>query len=255
MYMVRTLVVCLLVALSAGVGAAECQEAPLSEARTYVIVHGAWGGGWAFREVEQLLRAQGHRVLRPTLTGLGERAHLATPEVGLSTHIQDIVNVFLFEELEDVYLVGHSYGGMVVTGVADQVPERIRRLVYLDAFVPEHGESVLTIRGGGQPNQLPGREQDGLIVPPWVQPGTPPPSDVPHPLRSFTEPIVLRSEEARKLPATYILMLAPGAAEGAFSQFADRARARGWAVEEMEGDHNPQWSAPVRLVERLIAVP
>src|ERR687896_130095 len=100
-------------------------------ARTYVLVHGAWGVGWAFKRVDSLLTAAGHRVYRPTLTGLGERVHLASPEVGLGTHVTDIVNVLLFENLRDVILVGHSYGGMVVTGVADRVPERVHPLLFI----------------------------------------------------------------------------------------------------------------------------
>src|SRR6476659_2841608 len=109
---------------------------------TYVIVHGAWGGGWAFKEVDRLLSADGNKVYRPTLTGQGERVHLANSNVDLSLHIQDIVNVILWENLHDVVLVGHSYGGMVVTGVADRVPDRIGHLVYLDALVPENGQSA-----------------------------------------------------------------------------------------------------------------
>jgi pimeloyl-ACP methyl ester carboxylesterase len=109
---------------------------------TYVIVHGAWGGGWAFRQVDSLLTADGHKVFRPTLTGQGEKVHLASTNINLSTHIQDIVNVILFEDLHDIVLVGHSYGGMVITGVADRVPDRIQRLIYVDALLPLDGESV-----------------------------------------------------------------------------------------------------------------
>ena len=108
----------------------------LAEVHTFVIVHGAWGGGWAFREVDDMLTAQGHKVYRPTLTGQGERVHLASKDVGLETHIDDVVNTILYEELNDIILVGHSYGGMVVTGVADRIPERISHLIYLDATTP-----------------------------------------------------------------------------------------------------------------------
>jgi pimeloyl-ACP methyl ester carboxylesterase len=105
-------------------------------------VHGAWGGGWDWKHVDQLLTADGYKVYRPTLTGQGERSHLASTNIDLDTHIQDIVNVIVWEDLHDVVLVGHSYGGMVITGVADRVPDRIRRLVYVDAFVPDNGESA-----------------------------------------------------------------------------------------------------------------
>src|SRR5271167_937589 len=108
---------------------------------TFVLVHGAWHGGWCYKRVAQLLREAGHEIYTPTLTGVGERVHLMTPAVTLDTHIQDILNVIRFEELADVVLCGHSYGGMVITGVADKVPDKIRSLVYLDAFVPNDGEA------------------------------------------------------------------------------------------------------------------
>ena len=104
---------------------------------TFVLVHGAWHGGWCWRRVERLLRAQGHEVLTPTLTGLGERAHLMSRQIDLETHIEDVLGVLRIENLRDVVLCGHSYGGMVITGVADREPECITALVYLDAFVPE----------------------------------------------------------------------------------------------------------------------
>src|SRR5688572_12471656 len=112
------------------------------EMATFVLVHGGWDGGWAWRSVAKDLQAAGHEVFTPTLTGSGERVHLASPEIGLDTHIQDIVNVLRFENLSDVLLVGHSYGGMVITGVAEQMPERIDQLIYLDAFAPRDGESL-----------------------------------------------------------------------------------------------------------------
>src|SRR6185295_14845920 len=101
---------------------------------TIVIVHGAWGGAWAFKKVEALLREKNFQVYRPQLTGQGDRVHLARPDIGLNTHIDDVVNTILYEDLRDIILVGHSYGGMVITGVADRVPDRIKRLVYLDAM-------------------------------------------------------------------------------------------------------------------------
>jgi pimeloyl-ACP methyl ester carboxylesterase len=220
---------------------------------TYVIVHGAWGGGWAFRKVDALLTARGHKVYRPTLTGQGERVHLATPEVDLSTHVLDVVNMILFEELRDVVLIGHSYGGMVISGVAQKVPDRIRRLVYLDAFVPEHGESVMTASPGreGRSSFLGRMTKDGFVVPPWVKPDQAVPKDVPHPLKTFTETIALENEAARRLPATYILTIEAGAEVDDFSPYAERAKARGWDMRRLQADHNPQWSAPEALVEML----
>ena len=110
---------------------------------TFVLVHGGWAGGWQWREVASLLRAAGHDVFTPTLTGLGERVHLASPDVGLDTHIQDILMVLEYEELRDVILVGYSYSGMVITGVAERAPERLAHLVYLDAYVPRELTSLL----------------------------------------------------------------------------------------------------------------
>ena len=109
---------------------------------TFVLVHGAWHGGWCYKRVARLLRQAGHDVYTPTLTGLGERAHLMNRAIALDTHVQDIVGVIRCEELSDVVLCGHSYGGMVITGVAEQMAAKIRSLVYLDAFVPENGKCL-----------------------------------------------------------------------------------------------------------------
>lgn len=112
---------------------------------TFVLVHGAFHGGWCWKRVADRLRQAGHQVFTPTLTGLGERAHLIHQGINLDTHIQDVLGVLQCEELSDVVLCGHSYGGMVITGVADQAPERIRSLVYLDAFVPTDGQSLMDL--------------------------------------------------------------------------------------------------------------
>jgi pimeloyl-ACP methyl ester carboxylesterase len=111
---------------------------------TFVLVHGAWHGGWCYARVARLLRAAGHDVYTPTLTGVGERAHLAALSMTLTTHVRDIVNVLEYENLSDVILCGHSYGGMVITGVAAAAGERIRTLFYLDAFLPEDGSRCST---------------------------------------------------------------------------------------------------------------
>src|SRR5262249_15229204 len=137
------------------------------EMATFVLVHGAWHGGWRWRDVAARLRRAGHDVYAPSLTGLGERAHLARPGIALDDHVQDVVALLQMEALSEVVLVGHSYGGMVVTGAADREAARIRRLVYLDAFVPESGRCVLdyvvperaaTMRREG--------EQVGSVTPP-----------------------------------------------------------------------------------------
>ena len=135
-------------------------------AATFVLVHGAWHGGWCYARVAALLRARGHRVFTPTLTGQGERAHLLSGSINLSTHIEDVLGVFRCERLTDVVLAGHSYGGMVITGVADRIPERIKALAYLDAFIPATGNRCSTsifrpIRSGFSTG---GRDR-GLTVP------------------------------------------------------------------------------------------
>src|SRR5436309_10254668 len=112
---------------------------------TYVLVHVSWGGAHGWRKVRPLLRAAGNDVYTPSLTGLGERVHLAFPEMNLSTHVQDVTNAIWHEDLTDIILVGHSYGGMVVTGVAEKMPERIQHLVFLDAFQPADGQSLYDI--------------------------------------------------------------------------------------------------------------
>jgi pimeloyl-ACP methyl ester carboxylesterase len=141
----------------------------------YLLVHGGLSGGWQMRGLAGRLRAAGHEVFTPTLTGLGERSHLLTPEVDLHTHIRDIVNVLVFEDLRDVILFGRSYGGVVITGVAERAPERLRHLVYLDAVVPEDGCSILDMAGPEHAAFLTGlvRERgDGwrLPVPPNADP-------------------------------------------------------------------------------------
>jgi pimeloyl-ACP methyl ester carboxylesterase len=113
-----------------------------------VIVHGGWGGGWEWTEVARSLRERGHDVFTPTLTGMGERAHLGHPQVGLSTHVEDVVSVIELEDLHEVVLCGHSYGGLPVTGAADRVVDRIGLVVYIDALVPRHGESAFDLLPG-----------------------------------------------------------------------------------------------------------
>jgi pimeloyl-ACP methyl ester carboxylesterase len=114
---------------------------------TFVLVHGGGHGGWCYRKVARLLRAEGHEVHAPTLTGLGERSHLLHPGIDLDHHITDVVNLLRWEDLRDVVLVGHSYGGMVITGVADRAPDRVGKLVYLDAANPVDGQSLVDVAG------------------------------------------------------------------------------------------------------------
>lgn len=185
---------------------------------TYVLVHGAWHGAWCWKKLVPLLQAAGHQVFAPSLTGLAERANLLTPDVGLSTHIQDIVQVIENNHLEEVILVGHSEGAMVITGVVDQVPEHVGHLVYLDTFVPKDGESMadiapLVIRlfrrqarihGNGWRVDPPRQETYGVTKEPdssWVKAMV-----TPQPLKTFEEPLHLRNPDIVALkPCTHIL--------------------------------------------------
>jgi pimeloyl-ACP methyl ester carboxylesterase len=223
---------------------------------TLVAVHGAWAGGWHFKKVAPLLEAGGWKVHRPSLSGLGEHFNTARADLGLATHVEDIVNFILFEDLHEVVLLGHSYGGMVITGVADRIPERIRRLVYLDAALPVDGESLLGLRKAG-PAEFEKVTRDGFIAPWWVRPGKPFPIDVPHPAKTFTDPIALKNPAAAAIPGTYILTVDPGKqpAEDDFFAASERARQRGWPVIVMEGDHNPHWRQPEALAKLLQGLP
>ena len=252
----RTLLLTLALMFTQVVAVSGQTQSPTTNAKpTIVIVHGAWGGSWAFRRVDALLREKGFNVYRPQLTGLGERVHLSRPDIGLSTHIDDVVNTILYEDLHDITLVGHSYGGMVITGVADRVPDRIKRLVYLDAIVPNDGESVSTIMGTRN-DWIKQMTKGDYIVPMWVKPDQPPPHDVPQSLKTFTEPIVLKNEAARKLPATYILTVEKGkeAKDDDFFPQSQRAKDKGWTLLQLTADHNAQWSAPEALVEMLASI-
>lgn len=252
---VAALVFVVLTAVSSSAIRAQTTKPAAAAKPTIVIVHGAWGGSWAWRKVDSLLREKGFNVYRPQLTGLGERVHLSRPDIGLTTHIDDVVNTILYEDLHDIILMGHSYGGMIITGVADRIPNRISRLVYLDAFVPNDGESVMSFVGT-RGDWLKPMIKGDYIVPPWVKPDQPPPHDEPHPLKTFTDSLSLKNNAALKLPATYILTVNAGKEpkDDDFWSQAQRAKDRGWPVLQLTADHNAQWSAPEALVEMLARI-
>ncbi len=175
--------------------------------------------------------------------------------MNLSLHVQDAVNLITWEKLQNIVLVGHSYGGAVITGVADKIPERIAHLIYLDAIIPENGESVHDAMPGLNQNLA----ANEFIRPFWLQPNTPVPHDVPHPANTFLEKLVLTNQvAARALPSTYVLTVDPGKQpeQDAFHRFAERAKSRNWPLVTMlETDHNPQWSNIAKLVEVLETAP
>lgn len=224
-----------------------------------VVAHGAWSAGWAWKKMRPLMAARGHRLWTPTYTGVGERVHLARPEIDLSVHIQDVIQMLEFEDLQGVVLVGHSYGGMVATGVADRAAERLARLVYLDAFVPRDGESLASLMGGpaGAEN-FRAAAQDGWRVPPRALPSDTSAADaawaaprrMPQPVATLTEPVRLtRGEPA--MPRSYIYCQRADVADP-FRRFLDRARSEpGWTAYEVDASHNPHITIPEALAELL----
>jgi pimeloyl-ACP methyl ester carboxylesterase len=217
--------------------------------RTFLFVHGAWGGGWEYAKIDSILSGKGDIVFHPTLTGLGERVHLANTDINLSTHITDIVNVIKFESLQNVILVGHSYGGMVVSGVAERIPERIEQLIYIDAFVPNDGESIKSILG----TLWEGIEKavkDGYVSYVLGSTKSTPPTDVPQPLKTFTESIKISNPLVLKIPSAYILMTKDGKGDYELAG-ANKARARQWKILTLEGGHYPMRDQPDALVKQL----
>jgi pimeloyl-ACP methyl ester carboxylesterase len=220
--------------------------------RTYVIVQGAWGSSSTWQTVDSMLTAQGHRVHRIPLTGLGQRLHLASPDIGLETHINDVVNAVLWDNLRDIVLVGYSYGGMVATGVAGRIPDRVGKLIYVDAILPEPGESVVDIMPESFVKSVRANTRNGFIVPAWQKDTVVVPRDVPQPLKTFTDSVRFDAVRVRAIPGTYILTYAEGGAPDAFERFAVRASKLGMHVVRIVGDHTPHRSQPKHLVELLV---
>jgi pimeloyl-ACP methyl ester carboxylesterase len=245
----------LIAALLIGCFALACasvQAAPAAEKYTFVLVHGATAGGWEWKSTGKFLTDDGHTVYRATLTGLGEREHLNSPDIDLQTHINDVVNLILYEDLHDVVLTGHSYGGMVVTGVMDRIPERIRHVVFLDAAVPRDGQSIWDLFGGQ--GMDPDRFKDGFMQVPWVKPGTPPPHSVKQSIKCFNQPVSYRNPAALALPVTYVAFIPKdkSAEERARTDKSwQNAVARGWTIRTFPGGHVAQQEDP-RGVATLI---
>lgn len=227
----------------------------------FVLVHGAWHGGWCWHDVARHLRADGHQVFMPTMTGLGERAHLLDASVGLSTFIDDVCAVIKCEELDDVVLVGHHFAGLIISGVADRRKERIRRLVFLDALIVQSGQSVMsilppsiqaercrTIDPEGWRMKVPNPDKFGVFEPQqaeWVMRRL-----TPHPLKSYTDPLILKHPLGNGLPKTYIASTNPSfsALAGARSWVREQAD---WRYREIATGHDAMVIAPYALAALL----
>lgn len=245
---------------------------------TYVLVHCAQGGGWTWKFVAAALRAAGNDVWAPSLTGLGDRVHLARPDVNLDTHIQDIVNLIEFEDLSDIVLVGWSYGGMVVTGVADRLPEKLAHVVYLDAEVPEDGQSLFDLNGEDFRNEMEARARvlgDGWLASfgsveelyegerEWVTDDhlrrwyVEKLAASPQPIETFRQRIRLDNPNADVLPRTFFRCPVHGEAfEPLFAPIAARFRSQvGWEYIEIPTNHCGPLVAPKLVADALMSIP
>ena len=227
---------------------------------TVVLAHGAWSAAWAWKKMRPLFRQASHEFFAPTYTGLGERAHLARPDIDLSTHVQDVLGVIEMENLSGITLLGHSYGGMVATGVADRAPDRIAHLVYIDAFAPKDGQSLFDLLGPkGEAHMRAGAAKDGDG---WKLPLNPMPPDTspedaawavpkrrPQPIKTFEEKIKLSSG---KFPPRHYIYAKKNGPGDVFRQFAERAKNEpGWTHHEIDASHNPHITCPDVLMALL----
>ena len=232
-----------------------------SKLATFVLVHGAWHGGWCWIKVARLLRDLGHLVYTPTLTGLGDRAHLAHAGVDLETHVQDVVALLGMEELRNIILVGHSYAGMVISGVAGREAARLAHLVYLDAFVPRRGQAMIDLlRPEAAEGMRAGATEhgEGWRVPPLSpeQLGVTSERDVAwltkhlvaQPIRTFEQPLAV--DAAPRLKRTYIYCSQP--ARGTFDQFLHLRENRSWGFHEVKTGHDAMVTAPSPIAKILL---
>jgi pimeloyl-ACP methyl ester carboxylesterase len=230
---------------------------------TYVLVHGGFVGSWCWTGVARLLRAAGHDVYAPSQTGLGERGHLASPAITLDTHILDVSGTLICEELRDVVLVGWSYGGMVITGVAERMPERIAHLVFLDAFTPTDGESVgsmLGPEGTLAMVDLARKEGNGWR---FGGDGDPLPANgrrLPQPLLTLLQPLTVRNPAARTIPQTFIRCTnrqwpsTPwhDAAAATLDRCAGLAHDAGWGYHDLPTDHGGNMTTDPHILADLL---
>ncbi len=228
----------------------------------FVVSHGAWSAGWAWKKMHPLMRASRHALITPTLTGIGERSHLAHPDIDFDTHIADILGVLTYENLTNVNLIGHSYSGMVATGVADRASERIAQLIYLDAFVPNDGESAFDVLPAAtRAQRQAGASADGWRMPPGPMPPDTAPEDlawctplrVPQPVKTFEQKLTFQNGPLT-LPRHYIYC-ARKPPDDRFRVFYERARTQGWAgAHEIDASHNPHITCPDVLADLLTKI-
>ena len=231
--------------------------------KTFVLVHGAWHGGWCWRRVADLLERQGHKVFTPTLTGLGERSHLLRAGINVSTHVTDVANVLKWEGLSNVVLCGHSYGGLVVSGVAEQMSSAIGSIVFLDAFVPENSDSMAALTSGAVRDNLkiaaergdlgvPARSAAAFLVKDkdqaWVDAMC-----VPQPIGTMTE--VQKLSGAREKVAKKSYIRAGSYPNPGFDKAMTRVQAdKSWRVYSVPCGHDVMVDMPERLAEILLEV-
>lgn len=254
----RNLVAAAGIASVAAAAPALAQSGP----RTFVLVHGAWHGGWCWRRVADRLERGGHKVCAPSLTGLADRAHLISSRINVSTHITDIANLIRFEDLNDIVLVGHSYAGLVISGVAERALAQIRSIVFLDAYVPQNGQSVYSLTSQrlretvdaaikrGQTGMPPARaayfsvnEKDRAFVDSKC---------TPQPVGTYNEPVTLTGARERIAKKTYIR--AKGFNAPGFDAVVTRLRGdASWKIHEMPCGHDVMIDMPERLTELLLS--
>ena len=225
----------------------------------YVLVHGGQMGGWCWREIANHLRAEGHEVFTPTLTGAGERAHLLNRDVGLYTYVQDIVGVLECEDLQEAILVGYSGGGVVITGVAENVPERLSRMVYLDSWVLKDGQSFFDIAGAEITTaykKIAEEKGDGWLLP-YME--TTPPRWHPIPLLWCTQPLEIKNPAAVNIPRGYIHCTVRNPDDSPFAlsmtildRTAEEAKANGWWYRDIEATHGVAFTHPKELSDLLL---
>lgn len=245
----------------------------VSQAKTYVLVHGAWHGGWCWRDVKSKLTDENHIVHTPTLSGLGKRANLMSKDISLETHINDVSNVILENDLSNVILVGHSYGGMIITGVVDRLREYIKHVVYLDAVIPEDGQSMLT-SGPQLPKEILEQTEIGLrslskdgvameALPPesfgvfpdhpsyeWVAQNL-----TPHPLRTWFDKIQLVNGLPDGMGKSFIHCVNPVLSPSNIPYFAAQTKgSAAWHYHELSTGHDAMITAPKKLTEILAAI-